>query len=173
MPADDPAVPYLSDTRELAWHVSPEKGGVVTIDTDRSQALVGFVRGQEKNTRHLSADVKNDFCTITLSSLDGKPIARSARMLLTATAREQNTGSKWNERHTLWETLGGPPTLIEPVTGWLMLRNIEGAVAINVTALDGSARPIGQPVRARRLEAGWEFPVGNTPTTTYLIEPVR
>jgi hypothetical protein len=172
-PSDDPAGPYLSDTRELAWHVSPEKGGVVTIDTDRTQALVGFVRGNGKGTRHLSADVKNDFCAITVSSLDGKPLARSARMLLTATAREQNTGSKWNERHTLWDTLGTPPTLIETVTGWLMLRNIEGALAIDVTALDGSARPIGRPVRARRLEAGWEFPVGDTATTTYLIEPVR
>ena len=173
MPVDNPAGPYLADTKELAWYVSPEKGGVVTIDTERSQALVGFVYAQEKNTRYLSAEVKNDFCAITLSSLDGKPIPRSARMLLTATAREQNTGSKWNGRHTLWETLGEPPTQIEPVTGWLMLRNIEGALAINVTALDGSARAAGPPVRARRLEAGWEFPVGGTVTTTYLIEPVR
>jgi hypothetical protein len=173
MPADDAAGPYQSDTKELTWHVSQEKGGVVAIDTDRSQALVGFVRGNDTSTRHLSADVKNGFCAITLSSLDGKPLARSGRMLLTATAREQNTGAQWNERHTLWETLGGPPTLIEPVSGWLMIRNIEGAVAIDVTALDGSARPLGKPVRARRLEAGWEFPVGETPTTTYLIEPVR
>jgi hypothetical protein len=173
MPTDDPAGPYLSDTKELSWHVSPEKGGVATIDTDRTQALVGFVRANGKATRHLSADVKNDFCAITVSSLDGKPLARSSRMLLTATAREQNTGSKWNARHTLWETLGTPPTLIETVSGWLMLRNIEGALAIDVTALDGSARPIGRPVRARRLEAGWEFPVGDTSTTTYLIEPVR
>jgi hypothetical protein len=94
-------------------------------------------------------------------------------MLVTATAREQNTGSLWNERHALWAALGEPPTLIEPITGWLMLRNIDGAVAIDVTALDGSARPLGPPVRAKRLEAGWEFPLGDTPTTTYLIEPVR
>jgi len=172
-PADDTAAPYISDTGELAWYDSPEKGGVVTVDTERSQALVGFVRAQGKATRHLSADVKNDFCAITLSSLDGKPLARSARLLLTATAREQNTGSKWNERHTLWEEFGTPPTLIEPVTGWVMLRNIEGVVAINVTALDGSARPLGPPARARRLEAGWEFSVGDKPATTYLIEPVR
>jgi len=173
VPKDDAAAPYISDTKELAWHVSPEKGSVVAIDTERTQALVGFVRANEKSTRYLSAEVKNDFCAITLSSLDGKPLPRSTRMLVTATAREQNTGSKWNERHTLWETLGEPPTLIEPITGWLMLRGIEGAVAMDVTALEGSARPIGKPVRARRLEAGWEFPVGNTPTTTYLIEPIR
>ncbi|MDE3167672.1 MAG: hypothetical protein KGN36_17860, partial [Acidobacteriota bacterium] len=173
LPTDDAAPPYLSDTKQLAWRVSPEKGGAVTIDTERSQALVGFIRAHQSATRYLSADIQNDFCAITLSSLDGKPVPRSHRMLLTATAREQNTGSQWNPRHTLWDTLGEPPTEIEPVAGWLMLRNIEGAVAIDVTALDGSARPLGPPVRARRLEAGWEFPVGATPTTTYLIEPIR
>ncbi|HWB83516.1 MAG TPA: hypothetical protein VG675_05220 [Bryobacteraceae bacterium] len=173
MPTDDLKGPYISDTRELSWYAPDGKDGLVTIDTDRSQALVGFVRDEHKMTRYLSADIKNDFCAITLSSLDGKPVPRSTRMLLTATSREQNTGSQWNDRHTLWKVLGKAPTEIETVTGWLMLRNIEGAVAINVTALDGSARPIGQPQHARRLEAGWEFAVGDTPTTSYLIEPIR
>ncbi len=173
MPTDNLAAPYITDTRELAWHTSPEKGGFVSIDTERTQALVGFLRAHGKRTRHLSADVKNDFCTITVSALDGKPIPRSARLLVTTTAREQNTGAKWNERRTLWEILGEPPTLIEPVAGWVMLHDIEGAVGMRVTPLDGSARPIGQPTNARRLEAGWEFAIGETATTTYLVEPLR
>lgn len=170
---DDPAGPYLSDTRELAWYTSPEKGGVVTIDTDRSQALVGFVRANGKATRNLSVEVKNDFCTVTLSSLDGKPISRSTRLLLTATAREQNTGAKWNERHTLWTELGTAPTQIEPVAGWVLLRNIEGAVGMQVEALDGSWRPSGSRIAGRRLELGWEFPIGSVTAATYLIRPVR
>jgi hypothetical protein len=95
--AGDAPGPYISDTRQLAWY-TPEKGGIVTIDSERSQALVGFVRGSGKSTTNLSAEVKNDFCTITLSSLDGRPISRSTRLLLTATAREQNSGAKWDER---------------------------------------------------------------------------
>jgi hypothetical protein len=54
-----------------------------------------------------------------------------------------------------------------------MLRNIEGAVGMQVTALDGSSRPAGDRVNGRRLELGWEFPFGSAVTTTYLIRPVR
>jgi hypothetical protein len=170
--SDDLSGPYISDTKQLAWYMT-EKGGVTAIDTECSQALVGLVRGSGTSTSNLFAEVKNDFCTITLSSLDGKPISRSTRLLLTATAREQNTGSKWNDRHALWSDLGTAPTQIEPVTGWVMLRNIEGAVGMQVTALDGSARPIGDRVNGRRLELGWEFPVGGAVTTTDVIRPIR
>jgi hypothetical protein len=156
-----------------AWYASPKKGGVVTVDTERSQALVGFVRANGKSTRNLSAEVNNDFCTITLSSTDRKTISRATRLMLTATAREQNAGAKWNDRHTLWAELGMPPTQIEPVTGWILLRNIEGAVGVQVTALDGFARPAAHGISARRLELGWEFPIGTSVTTTYLIRPVR
>jgi hypothetical protein len=105
--------------------------------------------------------------------MDGKPISRSTSLLVTATAREQNTGAKWDDRHTLWDELGTPPTEIEPVSGWLLLKNIEGAVGMRVTALDGSSRPIGNPIAGRRLELGWEFPIGNVVATTYLIRPIR
>ncbi len=165
--------PVVSDTGELAWHVSKEHGGLVIIDTDRTQALVGFVRNHAKALRHLSADIRNDFCAITLSALDSKPIARSSRMLLTAAARVENTGQKWNERRTLLTDRGGPPTLIEPVTGWLTLHELQGAVGLRAKALDGAARQIGEEIRGRRLEQGWEIPVGNPPTTYYLIEVIR
>lgn len=172
---DDPAPPYFSDTGELAWYGSPEKAkhGLVTIDTPRTQGLVGFVRDNTKTTRHLSAEVKNDFCAITLSSLTAEPIQRSSRMLLTACARWQNTGSKWNDRRTLWTEWGTGPTLIEPVTGWLVLRELDGAVALKLTPLDGGARPIGKPIEGRRLEDGWEIPLGSPATNWYLVEVVR
>lgn len=165
--------PLVSDTKELSWLVSKEHGGLVTIDTERTQGLVGFVRGNGKATRYLAADVKNDFCAITLSALDAKPIRRSNRMLLTAAARTWNTGAKWNERRTLLTELGGPPSLIEPVTGWLMLRELDGAVGLKVTALDGSARKIGKEISGRRMEDGWEIAIGEPATTFYLVEVAR
>jgi hypothetical protein len=165
--------PYLADTGELAWNVSPEHGGVVTIDTDRTQALVGFVKANRPTTRHLEADVANEFCAITLSSLDAKPIARSDTLLLTACSRMENTGTQWNARHTLWDTWGVGPTLIEPVTGWLVLTDLQGPVDVQVIALDGSDRPIGEPTHGRRLEIGWEIPLGEQPTTQYVIHLIR
>jgi hypothetical protein len=163
----------VSDTGELAWQVSKEQGGLVTIDTDRTQGLIGFVKAHGRATSQLSADVKNDFCAITVSSLDGQPLSRSATMLLTACSRWQNRDAKWNERRTLWTQYGKGPTLIEPVTGWVTLHEIEGAVGMQLIPLDGAARPMGEPLRGRRLEGGWELPLGTPATTWYLVRVIR
>jgi hypothetical protein len=166
--------PYHSDTGELSWYVEPDKRGIVTIDTPRTQALVGFVReNPDKTTRHLAAELENEFAAITLSSLSDLPVQRAPSLLLTVGARWQNTGSKWNERHTLWEYWGQGPTLIEPVKGWLMLRELDGAVAVRVTPLDGASQPIGEPLVGRRMEVGWEIELGSVPTVQYLIEVHR
>lgn len=165
---------YHSDTGELSWHVGPEKHGVVTIDTPRTQALVGFVKQHaDKTTTHLAAELENGFTAITLSSLSDLPIQRAPRLLLTVGARWQNTGSEWNDRHTLWEYWGQGPTLIETVKGWLMLRELDGAVAVHVTPLDGASQPIGEPLEGRRMEVGWEIELGTVPTVQYLVEVHR
>jgi hypothetical protein len=171
-PPDEPG-PYLSDTGELAWYDSKERSGLVTIDTDRTQALVGFVKANGRETRHLAAEVENEFCAITLSSLDSRPIARSETLLLTACSRIENTGTRWNKRRTLWEEWGHGPTLIEPVKGYLVLKDLEGPVEIRLVPLDGEDRPLGEQIRGRRLEIGWEFPLGDRPTTHYLVHVIR
>jgi hypothetical protein len=170
----NPPPPYVADTGELVWNLEAGKHGLVTIDTPRTQALVGFIRDNpQKTTKHLAAELKNDFAVVTLSSLSADPIQCAHRMLLTATSRWQNTGAKWNDRHTLWETWGRGPTLIEPVTGWLLLRELDGAVAVLATPLDGAGQPLGTAIPARRLEDGWEIPLGTPATAHYLIEVTR
>jgi hypothetical protein len=144
----------------------------VTIDTEKTTALVGFVRDNGVATSRLSADISNEFAAITLSSLDDQPISRSSRLLLTTGGRVENTGQVWNERRAMVDAWGGPPTLIEPIKGWLLMKQLEGAVAVLVTPLDGAARPLRE-FSGRRLESGWEIPVGGEPTTTYLIRVVR
>jgi hypothetical protein len=168
---DEVQNPIVSDTGQLAWWRS-DKGGLVTIDTERSSALVGFVRDSGKSTSHLSADIENKFCALTLSSLDEKPISQSSLLLMTATGRVENTGSTWNTRRTMLEVWGGPPTRIEVIRGWLTLKQLDGAVGVLVTALDGSAKPLGES-RGRRLEIGWEIPIGEKPATSYLVKIVR
>jgi hypothetical protein len=94
-------------------------------------------------------------------------------MLLTACARWQNTGAEWNERRTLWTKYGEGPTLIEPVKGWVTLHELEGAIGVQLIPLDGAARPMGEPIRGRRLESGWEISVGDPATTWYLVRVIR
>jgi hypothetical protein len=171
--ADAEANPILSDTKELAWYTSAQKTGMVTVETDRTQALIGFVRANPKSVKHLSAEIANNFASIVLSSLDGKPLSQSARMLLTAGSRVTNTGLKWNEARTRAANQGESPSLIEPVTGTVVLREIRAAKAVGASALDGAGRPIGDPIQAKKTAAGWAFPIGSPATTWYVISVQR
>ena len=65
-----------------------------------------------------------------------------------------NTGQRWNERRTAVLEHGGPPALIELVSGRLTLRNMEPAAAVQAHALDGAGRPIGEPYAATQTSAG-------------------
>ena len=175
LPAPLPAAnPIVSDTGELSWRTAEGKSGLVTIAAARSQALVGFVRANgDVRTPNLSADIANEFAAITLSSLDGKPIALSDRLLLTTTGKVENSGQRWNERRAMLVDWGTAPTLIEPITGWIQLRGLEGAIGVSAQPLDGAARPIGAAIKGKMIEPGWEIAVGTPATTTYLIQVDR
>jgi hypothetical protein len=169
-----PMNPIVSDTGELSWLTNGGKEGLVSIDAPRSQALVGFISANPKvETRNLSAEIKNRFAAITLSSLDGKPLNLSNRLLLTTTGRVDNTGQKWDERGANLTVWGTAPTLIEPITGYVALKDLEGAVAVFAQPLDGSARPIGKEIQGKMIEPGWEIPIGKPATTSYLIRVER
>lgn len=166
--------PIVSDTGELSWSTRDGSDGLIAIDAPRTQGLVGFVRANERiKTTHLSAEVKNDFASITLTSLDGKAIHNSNSMLLTAVGRTQNTGAEWNERRTMMTKWGTAPTLIEPIKGWVTLRDVDGVLAVYATPLDGAGKPMGPEIRGRMLEAGWEVPIGTVATTSYLLRIAR
>lgn len=167
------ASPIVSDTGELSWYTSPDKTGLVTVDTPRTQALIGFVKANHKVLKNLSADISNNFATIVLSSLDGKPLAQSEKMLLTAGSRVANTGMKWNATRTRVIAQGGSPSLIEPVSGDLTLRNIEKAKAVSVAALDGAGNSIGEAIQGKKTTDGWTFPIGNPVTTWYVVSVRR
>jgi hypothetical protein len=164
----------VSDTRELVWRRPNGARGMVTQETDRTQALIGFVKAHRAAVRNLEADVRNEFASIVLSSLDGRPISSSTRLLLSAGSRVSNTGLRWNAEGTRVAQQGGPPSLIEPVTGTVTLRALAGGVrAVSATALDGAGKPTGAPIAARRTVAGWELPIGVPVTTWYLVRVER
>ena len=56
------ANPLRSDTKELAWYTSP-KTGLVTVETDRTQALIGFIPANAKSLKNLSADISTQFAS--------------------------------------------------------------------------------------------------------------
>ena len=164
----------VSDTRELTWRTTADSHGLVTEETDRTQALIGFVGAHRPAVKNLSAEVRNEFAAIVLSALDAKPISTSNRLLLTAGSRVTNTGLQWNADRTRTTQQGGAPSLIEPVTGTVTLRGLAGGVrAVSIVALDGAGKAIGAPIAARRTAAGWALPLGVPVTTWYLVRVDR
>ncbi len=162
-PASEP--PIASDTSELVWDK-----GLFTAETERSEAVVG---SRAKPLEHMAVEVRNGFAAVTLQSLDDAPIDFARRLLLTATARSANSGAKWDEgRHSLTDK-GTAPTVIEPVVGSIVLRNLEGARAVRAAALTAGAKPAGDPVQAELLREGWRIPLGDSVTTWYLITVER
>jgi hypothetical protein len=161
--------PIRSDTKELAWYTSPEKTGLVTVETERTQALIGFIKANGKTLENLSADISNRFAAITLAAMDSKPLSRSDKMLLTAGSRVANTDQKWNTERMRLTSQGGSPSLIEPVAGTITLRNLRSAKAVSASALDGAGRPIGQPIEGKKTAGGWTIRIGDPATTWYVI----
>lgn len=167
------ADPIRSDTGELAWYHSGPQTGLVTVDTARTQVLIGFLNAhssaESKADTNLAAEVENAFCMIQISSLDNRPIARSTRMLLVTGGPVENSGERWNAVGTAVTNWGGSPTRIEPVRGTLILRHLDGARAVQIEAMDGAGQPIGSSVSAVRKGDEWRVPLGKTVTTWYVV----
>ncbi|MHC4167659.1 MAG: hypothetical protein ACYSWQ_11925, partial [Planctomycetota bacterium] len=165
--------PTVSDTGELAWY-HPERGkGFVAVETDRSQALIGFLKGRDNQLKNLSAAVENEFCSIILTSLDGQTISRSGQLLLVTTARSANSGMIWNQKRTTLVNWGSAPTVIEPVRGEIVLRGLEPSQRVEMIALDGGGKPLRDSVSGRAVKGDVTLPVGEQATTWYLINIQR
>ena len=177
--------PIRSDTGELAWTTSPDKKGLVTVRTARTQALIGFCGGPDADKAggkdkagaadltHLAVAVEPAFCAVSLSALDEKPIAAAGRLLLTAGAHAAYTDMKWNAKRTSLESWGRKPMCIEPVTGTVTLRGLAGATRVEAQPLDGIGRPLGAAIAAQKSGDAWSLPLGNPATTWYLVRVTR
>ena len=175
--------PIVSDTGELSWYTSQasqasqtsdgRRDGLVTVDTPRSQALIGFVRERREAVSNLAADVSNSFCTILLSSMDDKPIANSSKLLLVAGGPVENTGQTWNVAGTDVTAWGESPTLVEPVKGTITLRKLGAARSVSLQPIDGAGQPLGAPVEATAEGGNWSIRIGDKVTTWYQITVKR
>ena len=161
--------PITADTNQLAWYYSSILSGLVTIDTPRSQALIGYVRANKKSVSNLSAEVENRFCTVVLSSLESTPISRASKLLLTLGSRVENQGMQWNPRRSNLSLWGESPTLIEPVVGRIVLRGLENARKVSAQPLDGSGQPLGPAIEGIREAGGWRIAIGTAVTTWYAL----
>ncbi len=141
-----------SDTGELTRDF---KQGVFTINSPRVQSAVGFLKQAGKIAlANLIVECETEYCSITVSSLDGKPISVSRHLLVTTVGKAENRGQLFADQGTHWELRydekGAAPVIIEPVKARIAINT--GAIhrCGKVFALD----PTGK--RIQKMKPTWQ-----------------
>ncbi|MHC4510845.1 MAG: hypothetical protein ACYTAO_18130 [Planctomycetota bacterium] len=79
----------------------------------------------------------------------------------------------WNRKRTTLSDWGAAPTLIEPVTGKLTLRNMAPLQRIEILPLDGAGKPAGQPQAGRNVDGDFTFELAAELATTWYLIRIR
>ena len=143
----DMAVPQSSRTGEagsaIAWDSAAK---LYTVDAPAAKAVVGRCTG--KTTRLTGAEFEvqanaRNFAVLTLTAVDGKPLANSKHLLLVAAGNVENTGMGWNATQTsVGHHWGSAPTVCEGIGAIVTLDT--SAKNVKVLALTGTGSPAGE-----------------------------
>jgi hypothetical protein len=127
---------FISDTGELIWDLSQKDRGVVTINTARSKAVIGFGAGRRFDLGGVviepSQTIQDGWCAITLTAIEGDFEAvqkqqKGLRVLITATGYAENTDMGWKDvpgyppKSSCGRNWGKPPSLVEGISATITL----------------------------------------------------
>jgi hypothetical protein len=165
-PLDETVV--VSDTGELAWEAHTRTRGVVTIDSPRTKAVIGFGGGRVFSlgpvTLRPGPTAQRGFGVWAVTAMDGlAPVDSARRLIIVALGYSQNTNVQWAiypDRQldagpppegvavTLGPNWGVPPVLAEGMSATITLPATRGRT--RVWALDERGqRRESLPVHAR------------------------
>ena len=132
-----------SSTQQLRWYAGSDAAasGYFTIDTPRTQAMVGFADGVTQPLQDVAITSHSPFAAIYVTAQGIQDdLATGDRLLVVALARARNTGMQFDDGGKRLVEKGGPPILLEPVKATLQF-NRPGA---KVYRLDHDGLPTGQ-----------------------------
>jgi len=135
-----------SDRPGVFWDV---KQGLVTVNSPRTQGVVGFTGGQPVSLDDVTISIENDFAVVVISALDGDSIRDARRLLVSTSARAQWTGMEFDEQKGVVTKSGRPPFLMEPVTGSVTIKQDR---PMTVYRLSSSGRRLGKVVIAKTAQ---------------------
>jgi hypothetical protein len=126
----------------FVWENRPE-GNRVTIDAQRSRALVGSTSGGPVRLGDVTiapGPNRQGWAAITITAVDGDTIAEPGRVLITASGETANTGQRWKDkaRTSVGRAWGGRPSLVEVVPAAITLP--APAAKVKAWALDERGR---------------------------------
>jgi hypothetical protein len=144
---DAKALTARSMTGELIWNAGE---GVVTIDTPRSQAAIGFLSTTQQRLSNVMVTTPTPFAAVWVTAAEReKPIVDATRLFITAVGSMKNTGMEYEQTAQmapgrdapLWHLKddGNSPILIQAVQGEVRVLTHEAA-RLKAWALDLNGR---------------------------------
>jgi hypothetical protein len=136
---DEAGKKIISSTGELALDYGR---GLLKVDAPSVQGFVGTVgpgKVLKASDLTLKPDARNPWAGVLAVSLDGKPLAQSARFVIFAAAKEENSGQVWNATRTALKDPGHAPVMEQWVKGTVTLK-VEGKGTFTARTLDASGK---------------------------------
>jgi hypothetical protein len=125
--------------------------GRLAIDTSYTQGLAGWPGGLAAESSSLALETDNSYAVVVASSMTSRPLSSTSRILVTALARVQPSGFRWQDE---WKRdvadPGQAPLLQEPVKGRVVWRR-KGAVQAYI--LDNGGKRLG-PAKVEKADGG-------------------
>lgn len=155
-----------SNRTDFKKNTFQSENGEVTIDAaenilklDTARTAGGFApAGKRIETRAATIEIVETDATVWVSSLDGKPIAASQRLLITHLTDLQNSNTRYGDRNRqILQSWGQLPHLVRAGRATVTLR-LKNADRANVHALAVNGKRIGE-VAANAKEGALSIPL--------------
>ncbi len=143
---------YTSQTGEL---VTDLKNGIFQMNTDKSQAVCGFIGGQKMSLNQADVTVDNEFATVILTALSNSNLADSEKLLLTMVGDSVNHGQLLSEDGTTLKKSGKYPIMTEQITGEIEIK-LSGNYVVYPLTSSGERK---EPLPVTKTADGFRFSV--------------
>ncbi len=124
----EPAGAWESETGEIIWDNTDSSNAVFKVKAPSARIAAGYIGGKAIELKNVTVEMDttpSNWATVTITSLDGKPLEESSRVLLAAAGRAENTAMKWNkEKTTVGTGWGDSPTRVEGIPARLIFRDM-------------------------------------------------
>lgn len=95
------------------------ENGFIRVNAGRTLGFIGSAGSRDVALDGVTATIKTPFVSLLITSLDDKPVAQSRHILITALARDKQTGARYSSDGKTLEAVGTAPLLLEPVVATL------------------------------------------------------
>jgi hypothetical protein len=115
----------------------------------------------------VEANKRDPWAAVFAVSLDQKPLDQSAKIILIADARAENSGQTYNSTRTALKNPGQAPILMQGVKGVVSIV-VNPAMKYEVVPLDESGRE-GKPLKTSMEHGGLRFKISPSDHTSYYL----